>query len=353
MRLLIVTQAVDTEDPALGFFVRWIEEFAKCCEVVTVICLRKGINSLPANVRVHSLGKESGVSRVKYVLNFYKYIWKLRREYDTVFVHMNPEYVVLGGWLWRMLGKRIGLWYTHRNADLKLRIASLCTDAIFTASPEGFRLSSRKIHAIGHGIDAGHFKNPNIVGASFRRPLRLLSVGRITPIKRLERAIESVALLRERRISAQLTFIGAPTQSGDDAYETELHVLVSRLGLQKEIMFAGTVSYAHIQEQYWHSDISINLCPTGGLDKAVLESMAAGVPVMVSNEGFRDLFGAYAERLIIKDADAHALALGIEALLHVTDVPVLRERLASAVYHRAGLSTLVESIVRHLHAKTG
>lgn len=29
MKLLIVTQVVDTEDPALGFFVRWIEELAR------------------------------------------------------------------------------------------------------------------------------------------------------------------------------------------------------------------------------------------------------------------------------------------------------------------------------------
>lgn len=32
MKLLIVTQAVDTEDPVLGFFVRWIEELGKHVE---------------------------------------------------------------------------------------------------------------------------------------------------------------------------------------------------------------------------------------------------------------------------------------------------------------------------------
>ena len=39
-KLLIVTQAVDTEEPALGFFVRWIEELAKRVESVEVICLK-------------------------------------------------------------------------------------------------------------------------------------------------------------------------------------------------------------------------------------------------------------------------------------------------------------------------
>src|SRR5580704_11376753 len=97
MRLLICTQAVDLDDPVLGFFHRWIAELSKRCERVHVICLKEGRHELPANVFVHSLGKEGGRSRVKYLLNFYRYIRELRGEYDAVFVHMNSEYVVLGG----------------------------------------------------------------------------------------------------------------------------------------------------------------------------------------------------------------------------------------------------------------
>jgi len=58
MKLLVVTQVVDTEDPVLGFFVRWVEELAKHVESVEVICLREGKHMLPVNVHVHSLGKE-------------------------------------------------------------------------------------------------------------------------------------------------------------------------------------------------------------------------------------------------------------------------------------------------------
>ena len=114
MRLLIVTQAVDTEDSALGFFHRWIQEFATHCESVHVICLKEGAHDLPANVSIHTLGKEGGRSRVKYVTRFYRYVFGLRAEYDAVFVHMNPEYVILGGAYWRLTGKKIALWYVHR-----------------------------------------------------------------------------------------------------------------------------------------------------------------------------------------------------------------------------------------------
>ena len=107
MKLLITTQAVDLDDPVLGFFHRWIEELSKRFDTISVICLKEGRHSLPANVSVYSLGKEGGVSRIAYVLNFYRYIWKLRNDYDAVFVHMNQEYVLLGWKFWWLLGKRV------------------------------------------------------------------------------------------------------------------------------------------------------------------------------------------------------------------------------------------------------
>ena len=38
MKLLIITQAIDENNPVMGFFVRWVEEFSKHCEKITVIC---------------------------------------------------------------------------------------------------------------------------------------------------------------------------------------------------------------------------------------------------------------------------------------------------------------------------
>ena len=60
MKLLICTQKVDKNDDLLGFFHAWIAEFAQNCEGVTVVCLFRGEVDLPENVRVLSLGKESG-----------------------------------------------------------------------------------------------------------------------------------------------------------------------------------------------------------------------------------------------------------------------------------------------------
>ena len=58
LRIAIITQTVDIADTDLGFFHNWIKTFAKRCEKVFVICLKKGELDLPQNVRVFELGKD-------------------------------------------------------------------------------------------------------------------------------------------------------------------------------------------------------------------------------------------------------------------------------------------------------
>src|SRR6185436_17302826 len=149
MKLLITTQAIDQDDPVLAFFHRWVEEFAKNAEHVHVVCLKEGRHELPKNVTIHTLGKEDGRSRLKYIWRFYKYIWTLRHDYDVVFVHMNPEYLVLAGRLWRMLGKRIGLWYIHPRSSWRLRYGMPFVHKVFSASVESFPQISEKLVPVG------------------------------------------------------------------------------------------------------------------------------------------------------------------------------------------------------------
>src|ERR1700722_5572507 len=107
MKLLILTQKVDINDPILGFFHSWINTLSLRFEKVTVICLEKGQYNLPPNVKVLSLGKEYRRSRFNYVKKFYSYIWSERDEYDAVFVHMNQEYVLLGSLFWKLWNKEV------------------------------------------------------------------------------------------------------------------------------------------------------------------------------------------------------------------------------------------------------
>ena len=110
MRLLIITQKVDLNDDNLGFFHRWVEEFAKNVEQVFVITQFLGEHNLPANVEIYSLGKERGWGRARRYWNFCKYSLKIVPRVDAVFVHMIPIWAVL---LWEpvfIFRKKMYLW---------------------------------------------------------------------------------------------------------------------------------------------------------------------------------------------------------------------------------------------------
>ena len=305
MRLLICTQKVDINDPILGFFHRWIIEFAKRFESVIVICLEEGRHELPANVHVLSLGKEAGISRAKYIRRFYSYIWDERANYDLVFVHMNQIYVILGGLFWKLWNKKIGLWYTHRAVHLQLRVAVCLADEIFTAAPESFGLKTKKVHVIGHGIDVERFAKEAHYA---HEGLRLVSIGRITRIKHLETLIEAVGLLKRESIEVHCTIVGSPVTPDDDSYFTEIKRSVESKGLQGAVSFKPAVPQSEIGAYYHGNDLNINLTPTGGIDKVVLEGMAAGCLPIVSNEAFKPIFGAYADKLTFKFQDPTDLA---------------------------------------------
>src|SRR3989344_8116257 len=157
MRLLIVTQKVDKKDPILGFFHRWIEEFAKNFEKVTVVCLEKGEYNLPTNVKVLSLGKEERRSKAEYISRFYRYIWQERKNYGAVFVHMNQEYVLLAGDIWRLLGKSVYLWRNHAKGNFLTTMAVWLSDKVFYTSPQSFTARFKKAVQMPVGIDTDFF----------------------------------------------------------------------------------------------------------------------------------------------------------------------------------------------------
>lgn len=343
-KILIITQCVDKNDPVLGFFHRWIEEFAAFFPGVIVICLKEGEHSLPSNVSVLSLGKELGVSRVRMLLNFYRYIWKHRSNYDAVFVHMNQVYVLLAGLFWRLRRKKISLWYVHKAKTLSLRIAFHLSNIIFTSARESFSFIGQKVHYVGHGIDTRQYFRAGKFPINTDN-LRILSVGRITPIKGCEILIEAVAILRDKyRLSSTVTFVGAPMTASDKEYFVNLQQIVAKSNLQDSVRFVGPVSNKDVVSYYWNSDVSVNMSPTGGMDKTVLESLSSGIPVFVSNQIFLETFGDLGSLFFFEQGDARSLAKKIADFISVPANFEIREKLVG-ISEKFDISGLIQTIV--------
>lgn len=331
-------------DPVLGFFHRWIIEFSKHCEQILIICLYEGQYNLPKNVTVYSLGKERGTSRLEYIMNFYRIIWRERENYDSVFVHMNQIYVLLGGIVWKILRKPVGLWYVHRARTLSLLLAEKLTSVIFTSSSKGITFLSKKSIYLGHGVDIEAGICP-LEYKEKRDNHSLLCVGRITPIKDQATIIRACGILFRDKIEFTCTFVGAPAVSGDNAYSENLHHLVISEGVEGKVFFAGNLKQENLFPYYWKSGIHINACPTGGLDKAVIEAMLGGAIPVVSNQAFRDTFGVYANRLIFREGDPKDLAERIKDLLGADDCGKIRISLENKVRETFDLTVLIKKII--------
>ena len=352
MKILFITQKVDQNDDILGVYHRWIDGVAKHFDKVSVICLYKGQVALPENVSVYSLGKELAVSsRWRYVWRFWKLIWQLRHDYDRVFVHMNPEYVVLGGPFWKLSGKKIVLWYAHYLSNLKLRIATLFSDKIVTSIRMAFPFPSSKLEVLQQGIDTDLF-SPVKTFRSPSDPFAVLFLGRIAPVKNLDVLIEAFQLARQRG-PIRLSVVGAPTvgRPAEQRYYAEMKQLASGLGLAGMVNFQSPVANKNTPAIYRKHDLFVNLTVTGSFDKSTLEAMACGIPVLVSNLAFHDILGPeLADRLIFKEGDCRDLADKISriAALSAEDRQKIGDSLREVVVRQHGLGRLVARLTESI-----
>ena len=319
-------------------------------EKVSVICLEQGEHQLPKNVSVYSLGKESGASRLTYLVRFYRHIITLRKEYDCVLVHMNPEYVALGGLVWRALHKRVVLWYAHKSVTPWLHLAEKFAHVVVSASKESFRLPSRKTQFIGHGIDVTLFspeKRP--LGADFR----IVSVGRISPVKDYETLIAALALLANERIQFHALIVGGPGQPDNEQYALRLKKIVQDSGLTDAVRFTGPVPHGETVAYYRQASVCVNLSRTGSMDKAVLESMACAVPAITSNEAFVPLLSSHKELLLAVPQDARDLAEKLKRLhaMKLGELQAIGDALRAKVKSSHSLARLLENLTTTLTSR--
>jgi len=208
----------------------------------------------------------------------------------------------------------IMLWYTHRHVSWRLRLAAMLADRIVTASPESFQLESDKVRVIGHGINTNRFAPTS----NFQRPTSktILAVGRRAPIKNYELLITSTQYLPK---DVHVRIVGGDEGNAPRSYAQTLQQQINALELSDRITLVGAVGYDRIPVEYQNAAIHVNLCPTGGLDKAVLEGMACGAITLVRNETFRAVLGDLAEQLIVASENPKVIAARLESLLNLSD----------------------------------
>ncbi len=339
MKVLIIAQVMDERDPVLGFFSHWVEVFAQHVGRLTVICLKEGEHQLPPNVRVLSLGKESGASRLKYLKNFYRFIIAEKNNYDAVFVHMNQEYVLLGAPLWKLWGKKVFMWRNHPAGNWLTRLAILLCDKVFCTSKYSYTARFKKTTLMPVGIDTAIFEPP---ASEVRQPRSILFLARMAPIKQPDLLLAALNLLAAQGVDFTASFYGDPSPV-DRGFYNQLKRLAADYGILDRVRFAPGVPNTTTVAIYGQHDLFVNLSPSGMYDKTIFEAAACGALPVVSN---KNLHGEFDERLLVGGHSAPELAEKLKALLELESAErqALSQKLRHYVESRHSLSMLAEKL---------
>ncbi len=276
-RLLITVQAVDLDDPLMGFFHGWLVAASKQFDQITVLALRVGRSRLPSNVVVIPLRPNKSRSRWLVFFMLLKESWGCRAHYDAVFVRGDIQYLLLAGWLWRILGKRIVFWYAHYTSRTSgLRFAPWIANQVVTSVPAACTLPG--VRSIGQAIDVSRFVLPHVHEAAFGT---VLIFGRISPIKRVPWMIEKVAAASPESMN-QITIVG---RAMDDQERDRLRTILQVNGAKWE---DRDIRNEDAPELFRLADIYINATP-GSLDKTIVEAMMSGLVVVASSPGYGDM----------------------------------------------------------------
>jgi glycosyltransferase involved in cell wall biosynthesis len=347
-RLLLFNLVTDADDPILGFTHDWVRSLAARVEHVDVVTMSAGRLDVPANVRVHSVGKELGYSEPRRAFELYRIFARLEwlRGYDACFAHMQPLFALMAAPVLRLRGVPLTLWYTHPATTATLRAAVAVSDAVVTASPESINVRSPKIVAIGHGIDTDLFRLAGVPEGGDHEPFRIVAVGRIAPIKGLDLLVDAAASLRSGLATDLEVTLAGPVAPADARYRQDLGRRVDAAGLTDVFRFPGPIARTELPARLQASSVAVNLTARGGFDKSALEAMSCGLPLVTTNASFRPLLeeAGAPELLAPAGADGLAATLARVAALDPDERVALGARLRAVVVDRHSLDRLTERL---------
>lgn len=353
MRWLMITRKLDPADERAGFMIRWVEALAARLDHLDVICQESANPPLPANVTVYSMGKESGAGRIAQAARLTGHLRRLVPGADGVFCHMIPRYVIFAAPWTRRHGKPLLHWYTHRQVSPELRLARRLATRILTAAPGSYPLPSAKVVVMGHGIEADLFP----ASAGETSPPEMLMIGRLSRIKRQDWLLRaaSKALAGGATGPFRVALVGGVVEHEPDVLPA-LHRLAESLDPAPEVVFTGALPHSRVAELIQGCAAAVNLSPPGLFDKAALEPMLAGKPVIVTNPDFVPLLGEAGDWLLLSpDASDDDLADRIVRLLALS--PEERAALGAGLRARAlaahSLDGLMDRLVALMREEAG
>lgn len=282
-------------------------------------------------INVHHTPVPRSIGDVKNIWSSYKELRELCLENKYDIIHTQTP---IGGVVTRMAARKIRkkgckvIYMAHgfhffkgapkKNWILFYTIEKFCskfTDVLITINQEDYKRANKfyakKVYYVpGIGLDIDKFQKSTRNRSELRKELGInendyvvISVGELTKRKNQETMIRSMAKIQDKEIRYVMVGIGECEESD--------RKLVQELGVEEKVIFAGYRK--DIGDLLHMADCFVFPSNQEGLPVALMEAMAAGLPVICSNiRGNNDLITDGVEGRLLETYDIGGYAMAIE-----------------------------------------
>lgn len=237
--------------------------------------------------------------------------------------------------------------FALRHADLITSWSRIMADAVRPYVREG-----TPIEVIHGGVDLKRF-HPGPKPNSLREKLNLPPDAKVVFSPRLMRPLSNImqiaaaaGLVVQQVPQAHFVFV-APAEERNESYESEVRTILRDVGAADNSRFVGAIPHDEMADYHRLADVTISIPSTDGTPMTVLESMACGTPVVVSDipDYDRHYIDPGVTVLAAKHDDATAVAGALQKILQE---PEFAARLAAEAKRRVEETGSYEAQMSHM-----
>jgi glycosyltransferase involved in cell wall biosynthesis len=157
------------------------------------------------------------------------------------------------------------------------------------------------------GVDVDTFRSDATLA---RMPRSILSLGRISPSKKIDILVEALGILQKKSVAFPVAFSATICGSdvGNEEYAVSVKNRADELDLTDVIAFKNGVPHSETPALYSAHEVFVNLSRSGMYDKTLFEAAASGCLVVSTS----DDFNAHVDGRLSFDDTAEGLANTIE-----------------------------------------
>lgn len=165
------------------------------------------------------------------------------------------------------------------------------------------------IRVIPDGVDLKRFSPPD--RSMVPKTIKILAVGRLIPRKGFDCLIKSIPIalkLTKGDFCVEIV--------GDGPLWNELRQLSKQEGVDKKVIFSGSIPYEELHKKYREADVFVLTSKAEGMPLVVLEAMACGLPIISTNvQGVDELVLPGVNGFLFQPSDHNALGRHIASIV--------------------------------------